>query len=246
MRRPLIAAAAAAVAFSLMPATSVAADSAQGVATDPPAVGSCHALTYDEGQKFADPDPAVPCTNSHTSITIKNVHLSNPDYDNVNALVRAVYVPCSRALLAYFGDGAKALQMSAYSFYFFAPTKAQQEAGASWLRCDLVLLGGTKLMPLPTDGKPQLGALPHAKGVARCRLGKKQGYLGTVCARPHAFKTTHAIKRPGSYPGKRRMAHWTVDRCRAKLGRSFGYFTYPVPADWRSGRRFSTCESTKG
>lgn len=242
MRRPLIAAAAAAVALVLMPATSVADDTARGVDIAPPAVGSCHALTYAEGAQMADPDPAVPCTDAHTSITIKVVELDSPDYSNLNAILRKIWVPCWGALNTYFGDGAKALQMSAYSIYYFGPTKAQQDAGASWVRCDLVLLGGTKIMPLPTTGDPALGNLPHSNSIARCRTGKKLGFVGTVCSRPHASKTTHAMKRPGSYPGKRKMARWTVERCQAKLGRSFAYYTIPVPIDWRAGRRFSTCE----
>lgn len=199
-------------------------------------------MTVDEGAKMSDPDPAVDCTDPHTTITIKNVDLSNPDYSNVNEIYRKIVVPCRRAMAAYFDDGVKALQMSAYGLYFFAPTKAQRDAGASWVRCDLFLSGGTKLMPLPTDGDAELGSLPHPKRIARCRMGKAAGFVGTVCARPHAFRATHALKRPGAYPGRRRMERWTVERCRAKLGPSLGYYTFPIPLDWRAGRRFSVCE----
>lgn len=243
MRRPLIAAAAAAVALALMPATSVAEDSAGGTDITPPAVGSCHALTFDEGWKSSDPDPAVSCDEPHTSITIKVAQLEPGDFDNVQARTRKVYVPCWRAVETFFDDGWKATQLSAYTWYWFQPTKAQMEAGASWIRCDLVLDGGTKFMPLPTTGDPQLGSLPHGASVARCRLGEKKNYLLTACSRPHAYKATHAVKHPGArYPGSRKLAEWTVKRCRARLGQRFGFYSWPSPADWRAGRRYSICE----
>ena len=235
---------AAALSTLLGAPASTASVSPRGVDITAPAVGSCHALTYAEAQGQADPDPAVACTDAHTSMTTKVITFaSTPDWSS-DAVFHQVSAKCERAKIDYFGD-TKTLELSMYFTYFFYPTKAQRDAGANWARCDLALNGKAGLQPLPTDGDPALGSLPLPDKVAKCRQGKAAKYAVVSCDHGHRYRATTALKHPGSaYPGLRKVVSWTVDRCRASLGRSFGYYAAPTHLQWRIGYRYSICYKT--
>jgi hypothetical protein len=242
--RTAAAIAAALSVLGLVPAAASAApEPARGVDITPPAAGDCHALTFAEAQDKADPDAAVPCTDAHTSVTTKVITFdSAPDWSS-NKVFHQVSLKCERSRVDYF-SATKALELSTYFTYFFYPTKAQQDAGATWARCDAALYGKNNLKPLPTDGDPSLGSLPLADGVAKCRLGKAAKYAIVSCDHAHRYHATTAIKRPGSYPGLKKMTTWTVDHCRARLGRSFGYYAAPTRFSWNAGLRYSVCYKT--
>lgn len=226
-------------------AASAAGPAARGVDITPPVVDSCHALTYDEAMTEADPDPAVACSDAHTSVTTKVITLdASPDWSS-EALMKQVSVQCERSTIDYFHNATKALQLSTYSGYFFYPTKAQREAGATWARCDVALYGKNNLKPLPTDGRPALDPLPLADGIAKCRMGKAADYSVVSCDHAHRYHATTAVKHPGStYPGLKRLMKWTDAHCASELGRSFGYYWAPSAFLWRAGLRYSLCYKT--
>ncbi|NYJ03024.1 hypothetical protein HNR19_003722 [Nocardioides thalensis] len=245
MRRPLIAAAAAAVAFSLMPATSVADDSAaaRGVDITPPAVGSCHATTYGEAMAKSDPDPAVPCSDAHTGLTFKVVDLgTSPDWDD-DALPRIVTNRCSDAWHEVLGDNPKVITRSAYTFFWFMPTKAQRDAGATWASCDASLWGGkNRLAPLPAGEDISLGSLPLPARVAKCRGGKRADYAYTVCSRQHSFKATISVRYPHkTYPGRRAAERFAKRACAKRV--TTAYFAEDVWSKraWQAGYRHAVC-----
>ena len=182
-------------------------------------------MTYDEAGKNSDPDASVPCTDAHTSVTTKVITFaSTPDWSS-DALLKQVSANCSRAMFAFFDGATRAVELSTYSIFFF-PTKAQRDAGALWARCDVALYGKNDLKPLPTDGK-------------------SADYVVVGCDHAHRYQATVAVKHRGSaYPGLHKIVSWTVEQCRARLGRSFGYYASPTAYLWREGYRYSLCYKT--
>lgn len=243
MRRPLIAAAAAAVALTLLPATSAADETARGVDIDPPAVGSCHATTLDEGMAKSDPDAPVPCTDKHTMLTFKVIDLgSSPDWSDMDALGRIVSNRCWPAWIDALGGNPKVIDRSVYTYFWFIPTKAQREAGATWANCDAALWGGRDLAPLPGKGDITLGGLPLPAKVAKCRTGKPHDYVFTVCSRPHAFKATLSVKYPHkTYPGRRVAARWAQRACEKRVSGAYFYEAVHSKVVWKSGFRHAVC-----
>lgn len=225
--------------------TDRAARAARGVTGDPPAVGSCHALTPKELAKAADPDPAVSCDDPHQSLTVKVVQFSSaPDWGNVERILKRIYAPCFRAVVARSGGSSKKLQMSAYSMAWFIPSRAQRANGAKWVRCDLYLAAGTKLLTLPANDEIALGALPLSDRFAKCRVGKRYGYAVTSCSRNHSFRATVAIKYPhSSYPGRRAATRFAVRKCRARIDSGF-YYELVSRLSWRAGFRHAICLPT--
>ncbi|HWJ83018.1 MAG TPA: septum formation family protein [Nocardioides sp.] len=243
----LVAAVLSALLTLLGVTTNASADPvARGVDITPPAIGTCHDLTYDEAWKPSDTDPAVDCSTSHTTVTVKVVTFAKtPDWSDGDALYRRYDAACHRGILDLFAGKAKALQASAYGLWIFFPTKAQRDAGAKWIRCDAALTAGETLAPLPTDGAPTLDALPLDDGVARCRRSKSSDYFATACSKAHSYRATEILKYPSAtYPGLRRMKAWANRKCYARLGRSFGYYEWPTRAHWAVGLRYSLCFKT--
>lgn len=239
---------AAVIAVALTALTSATASgpaSAGTVDTSAPAVGSCHDLTRDEAWAETEPDPAVPCTARHTSVTLAAVDLGrSPHWSDTSSILRAARTPCERALIHYFDGRVRELSWSAYSYYVFFPTRAQRRAGATWLRCDVALAGSRRMSQLPTDGPAALGSLPLPESQAGCRQGKAQYYAQLRCSDPHSFRTTDVIKHPGSrFPGANRMKHWAQRKCASRLGRNAFFYEWPDSrAAWKLGNHFAICE----
>jgi hypothetical protein len=193
----------------------------------------------------SDPDPAVECSAPHTSVTVGVAELEDaPDWHDYGALWQRVNSKCMKGELDLLGEHPKVVQSSAYSMWLFIPSKAQRQAGAKWVRCDIALAKGTSLRPLATDGPPELGSLPLDDDLALCRRGKAQRYLVVACSGAHALRAIPLIRRPGAYPGDHRMELWTQRHCVAKLGRRLGFYEWPTRTSWRLGERYSTCFKT--
>jgi hypothetical protein len=217
------------------------ASAQRGVVTTP-AVGDCHALTYAEGEKPTDPDPTVSCTDSHTSITVEVVQLTSPDWSNMTKIGQQIAKPCTRGWIDALGGEPKKVKLSAYSYFWFIPTEAERDAGATWVRCDAALLGGTKLLPLPAGTNIHLGSLPLSDNVARCRTGKSTDYRVVACSKRHTYHATLALKYPGStYPGKRASARWALQHCRARMNGAFYWESVPSKLAWKLGLRYAVC-----
>lgn len=236
---------------SLTAVTSTSATAGPSVDISPPEVGSCHDLTWEEAYGESEPLPAVPCTEPHTLITTRVVTFSQaPDWDSEEVANRVVK-QCDAALIDFFDGKVRSIQMSTYGIWFFYPTEAQQEAGASWARCDVGLYStvGRSTDPtikkLPTDGAPVLGALPLPDAVAKCRKGAGADFGVTTCDRTHSYRVARTPLYPGdTYPGQRRINSWTVDKCRRELRRSFGYWSAPSKFGWKADLRYSLCYRT--
>jgi hypothetical protein len=240
-----------AVALSTLTAVTAAAPAMAGdVDITPPAVGSCHDLTWEEAYGDSEPLPAVPCTDPHTLVTTKVITFSEaPDWSS-DAVATKVVKQCYRSEIDFFGGQRKSIQMSTYGIWYFYPTEAQRAAGALWARCDVGLYStagrGTDptIKKLPTDGPPLLGA-PPVDQVAKCRKGKRADYAVTTCDRGHALRVVKAVLYPADrYPGQKRINSWTNDKCSRALGRSFGYWSAPTKFLWGLKLRYSLCYRT--
>jgi hypothetical protein len=176
-------------------ASPQAARSAERADYKVPKVGSCHQLSLKDVYALTDSKRSVPCTSKHTTVTIAVKRLSGDvNWNNKSALLDKIGPKCERARIEALGSSDKLRAQTAYDWFWFEPSPAQIKRGATWLRCDLALQGGIRLMPLPADVK--LGTKLSDR-VARCRTS--QGY-DTVCKRPHAARAVGAFRLSGAYP----------------------------------------------
>ena len=130
------------------------------------------------------------------------------------------------------------MRLTAYAIGYFVPTAEQQAAGARWLRCDLVLLGGTALAPLP--GTLDVGEVPFKKSVSRCLAGRD--FHVTTCSEKHTYRATAAIKiRRSATPTEKAWKRIGTDRCRSATTSRTYRFSWPSKVDWKVGDRALVC-----
>lgn len=213
--------------------------------TDPdyhrPAVGECRDMGWADLSQDADPEPTVDCSARHTARTVGVVSVpADLDYSDSARVLDIAVSKCAPAAAEALGRDALVRVRTAYNYGFFMPTRAEWSHGARWMRCDLILLAGTKLAPLPTDDEPALpkGGLPDA--VARCLVGKD--HVTTTCSRAHQWRAAGAfVLRQKRFPDDdasyRRILHRCDDLVRTRAYR----WTYGSETIWKHGHHEVVC-----
>jgi hypothetical protein len=235
---------AAVLLAALVPLTAVTAPSparAGEVDITPPEVGSCHALTLADEDAASDPDPAVDCAGQHTSVTVAVLEFAEPpNWSDFDALGRVALRRCYPRHVEALGGSMKVVRRSAHISYYFIPTRAQRDAGAAWMRCDVVLYGGDRLMPLPDE--LALGDLPLPDARARCLKGRAADYALTVCTRAHQYRARYSVRFPyDAWPGVRTIRRHALRQCDRRVDGQFLYEYPPSRLWWHLGYRHAIC-----
>ena len=186
-----------------------------GPAFEQPSVGECRVLTYDEHNRWSNNEAPIDCSERHTSRVIApGRQPKGVGWDaSLRQLNRIATDICDPTWKATLGSTYRSRAMTAYSWAWFIPTKAQRERGARWIRCDLILYGGRALLRLPTDAEPALGTEPpHPDSVAACL--KARTFIHTACSRTHAWRATGTfVMRQEAFPTDREFRRAAIRRC---------------------------------
>jgi hypothetical protein len=223
--------------------TTLGAPSA--IAADPayqaPVVGQCFDMSAEELAGASYAEAAVDCAAEHTSEVIAVAQM--PDgltYDDSAALTTFALETCYPAQRKVLGTSKLGVRLTAFNVGYFGPTAEQQAAGARWLRCDLVLNNGDKLLPLP--GRLKVGTYPFSAKVARCLAGRD--FHITVCAKKHTFRATAALKVDKQrYPSEKAWKRIGTERCRGATSSRSYRFSWPSKIGWKVGDHTLVCYS---
>lgn len=207
-----------------------------------PGVGECRVLTYDGYLAESDPSAPVACDEPHTSYVVAVGQLpAEAGWDDPLArLSRVATATCIPAWEDHLGGTERAREMSAYAVAWFMPTPEQRERGARWFRCDVVLLGGSRVLALPGDAAPVLDTeLPDS--VARCLT---RAPAVTTCERNHVWRATGASRlRTDDFPTAREWQRTAERRCPALTSTRRWRWEGPGRDAWRVGHRTLVCYS---
>jgi hypothetical protein len=215
-----------------------------GPAYQQPAVGECRALTLDELNRSSNNEAPIDCSEPHSSRVIATGRLPR-DVGwgaSIQQLERIATGICDPAWKAALGSSYRSRAMTAYSWGWFIPTRAQRERGARWIRCDLILYGGARLVPLPTDDEPALGTQPHPDRIAACLA--RQTFVYTTCARRHAWRATGTfVIHQEAYPTDRQFRRAALRRCPSLVTTDAFAWRYRGVHRWRLGDHVVGCYS---
>ena len=219
-------------------ATITPAASAADPLFQAPVVGQCSDMSRAELDLPNYTEAAVDCAGPHTAqVTAVTALPDGLAYDSTDFTELAVRT-CYAAERKTIGASKLGVRLTAYAIGYFIPTAEQQAAGARWLRCDLVLLGSTELLPLP--GKLDVGTFPFTKSVSRCLAGRD--FAVTSCAEKHTYRATAAIKiRATRYPKEKAWKRIGTERCRSATSSRTYRFSWPSKIDWKVGERALVC-----
>jgi hypothetical protein len=224
------------------PAARSVADKA-GPGYHQPKVGSCHRLTMRQFNRWVVPSTSVPCSERHTTRTVVVKRLRGKVDWNADDVGRPIYGSCVRKLGQAVGGNDKSRAMSSYQLSFFIPSPKERARGAKWLRCDIGLLGGRVLQPIPQSLR--LGNPPLPDQFARCLNGPDRGLIVTVCAKQHTYRVTGGFRNAGKrYPGEQALARAAHRRCPGLTSSNTWRYGIPLgPWEWRLGQRTTICYS---
>ncbi|WP_436701334.1 septum formation family protein [Nocardioides sp. BYT-33-1] len=236
------------------------APSTQTTATEPepgPAAGACYALPYDAAVAPTSTVEAVDCSQPHTSVTfatgaidaVVDGHLLAVDSDRVQAQVSAA---CPNRLLEHVGGTLANLRLSMIRSIWFTPTVEESDAGASWYRCDAVLLdGAAKLADLDGDLKGVLDAPAVPDRYAMCGTAAPDApdFERVRCSAKHSWRAIQVVAFEGDdYPGVKEVRAAGRTRCEDAaadvaedpLTFKWGY-EWPTKEQWAMGQKFGRC-----
>jgi len=242
-RGPLL----AVVITLLMPLAAViaAAGPAQaGPTFQQPRVGECRAMSWDEYMGKSNNEAPIDCSQPHTSRVTDVVRLPKGVTwgASIDRLTNIATRLCHPSEMEALGGSYSSRAMTAYSGAWFMPTKAQRDRGARWIRCDLVLLAGTRLATLPTDSVPALGAQPHPARIAAC--AKARTFARTICSTRHAWRATGTFTiRQKAYPTDREFRRAAIRRCASRTNTDTIFWQHRSKVVWRLGDHVVVCYS---
>ena len=241
----------AVVLLLLAPLAAVVATTAPahaGPTFQQPAVGECRWLTIEELNRNSNNEAPIDCSRAHSSRVIATGRLPKGVTWRASAqrLERIATGICDPAWKTVLGKSYASRAMTAYSWAWFIPTKAQRDRGARWIRCDLILMGGgSRAVGLPTDDEPALGSQPHPNGIADCLT--RRTFVHTICARTHAWRATGTfVIDQKAYPTERQFRRAAVRRCPSRVSSDSFAWRFRGPDRWRLGDHVVVCFSRTG
>jgi hypothetical protein len=213
-----------------------------------PTIGECHNYGMTVANQPTDTSPVVPCGTTHTAKVLATPMLPASltwETATADAMNLALAKACLPAFNSILGRTEKLRQKSAYDIVTFVPTQAQKDAGARWMRCDLVLSGGYSLQPITRNTSPILHAYPLPKSVTSCLVGPDDTIRRTVCSKTHRYRATGTwLVERTYYPGHDALLSIARNRCPGLVTTPRWWFAWWMTRNmWKAGDRTITCYS---
>jgi hypothetical protein len=238
--------------------TTKADTSKTTVAPPAPDVGECRDLSYSDISLYSNESKPQPCSKPHTGYTFAVEQL--PDdvaFGGVNiendAVQGAAADACQEAYIAYIGGGTADRALTRLTVTYFVPKQAGFDAGAHWVRCDIVALQSDDSLgelPAKLEGFLDSG---QTGDYDVCSRGDpaETGSMLVMCTQDHTYRAVAALRLGDSnapYPGEQATLVQGKHDCKQAiadlLGASGGFtfsWTYPSASDWSAGQRFGYC-----
>ena len=225
---------------AILPATAAPAGASDPLA-GAPTVGECRTYTAKVRMGWTEDSAATDCASRHTGLVVK-VAIAPSKYElsgRPNAqLLAFVHDTCLPAWRQAVGATHAQSHLTAYTYSWFAPTKAQLALGARWVRCDVNIWAGQELGALPTGTPFVAGNIDRVD--RKCLTAK--GYI-TSCANAHTWVSRGIVTASkGAYSVERQDAV-ARRKCQGTLKRSDRRYLWAriSEADWKAGERHLVC-----
>ena len=220
---------------------------AGGALSGAPTIGTCSTLTPTQGAATTDKSTPVSCKKAHTARVAGVAKLpASLDWTaGKRALERVVANKCAPQVFKVLGRTAASRDTTAYSYYWFEPTKAQKAQGARWVSCSIFLQHGRRLANLPNNRTPMVPRGKHADSIARCLT---KSVFDTTCDHPHAWRATGTFTvKAAKRPRVKALNKTATRKCVPHVDPHKYYrFTYPDVDTWAAGDHTVVCYTRTG
>jgi hypothetical protein len=224
-----------------------------------PEADTCRELRFVDIGRYSNATPTTSCARRHTGLTFAVTRLS-PDiaFDGVriknDAIQQQAGEACRTAFEAYVGGDAATRALVRLTATYFLPTQDAYDAGARWVRCDIIALQAERILadlPMELEGFLDDDAAVAAYGLCSTGEPGATDSKQVTCDQPHTYRAIAALPlgtMDDSYPGETRTRVVGKQRCEDLIvellgsdgGFTFGW-TFPTTQDWNAGQRFGYC-----
>ncbi|MDQ3485237.1 MAG: septum formation family protein [Actinomycetota bacterium] len=224
-----------------------------------PEAETCRELKFGDIGRYSNATPITDCAKRHTGFTFEVTMLS-PDiaFDGVQIKNDAIQQEagrfCRKAFEDYVGGDAATRARVRLTVTYFVPNQNAYDAGARWVRCDIIALQAERILAeLPEELKGLLDDDAAIDDYGLCSRGDPGAIdsLQVICDQPHTYRAVEALRLgamddpyPGeattSVEGKQRCEDLIVDLLGTDGGFTYSW-TYPTTQDWEAGQRFGYC-----
>ncbi|MDQ3095815.1 MAG: septum formation family protein [Actinomycetota bacterium] len=224
-----------------------------------PDADTCRELRFVDIGRYSNATPTTSCAGRHTGFTFEVTRLP-PDiaFEGVqiknDAIQQQAGQACRDAFETYVGGDAAARARVRLTVTYFLPDQDTFDAGARWVRCDIIALQADQILadlPMELEGLLDDDAAVDDYGL--CSTGQP-GAIDSkqvTCDQPHTYRAIAALRlgaMADSYPGETETRVVGKQRCEDLivdlLGSDGGFthsWTFPTPEDWNAGQRFGYC-----
>lgn len=226
------------------------------VAAAEPVVGACYDYSRSALETVSSTAAPIPCTAKHTAETYLVRTLPDsfgpPSKASTASRLSAAEACSVSAMNTHVGWTDRRLPSRFLTAVLF-PTNEQWKAGERWMRCDVVLQGGTALVTVTKPMAEVVAAAP-AEQFDFCTPGTPNAKNTSAfpCTKPKVNWIKVLDKDLGSpgtaFPGTRTVENRTKALCRAQGKQWNGKEKYPgwwaiwpTAKGWKEGRRSAQC-----
>lgn len=211
------------------PSSAASTSPATPPADAAPQVGQCRELAPAAADAQSDSTPPIDCSQPHNAYTfyVGRYQGATPDNDYAG-------YQCLSRIPKALGITPQQAKLTAYYTVFFQPTSQQWAAGARWFRCDLAIVAGSSLRPLPASVTPF--PKPPPDSLSACRSGDQR----VPCSEAHSYRAYSTFLFGGSapsIPGDKQLLAEAEKKCPGNTT----YYTWPSASAWRYGDRIGVC-----
>lgn len=229
----------------LLSAAILPAASAPAAASDPlagaPTVGECRSYTAEDRMGWTEDSGPSDCASRHTAVVVK-VEIAPSKYELAGRpsaqLLDFARETCQPAWQQAVGVTHAQGHLVAYTWTWFAPTKAQLALGARWIRCDVNIYDGQALGALPASTPFVDGNIDRVD--RKCLTAK--GFV-TSCANSHKWISRGIITVPAGAYSTARQDTVARRKCQGTLKRSDARYLWIRISEvaWKAGERHMVC-----
>lgn len=198
--------------------TAQAAGASEQRAGGQPSVGQCRKLTTSQIGSQSNTTSPISCGRDHNSRVIAVPTLPKGvgwhELAKGNRMYAQAVSLCYPAFRSALGQTNAVRDRTAYTWFYFIPTKSQRANGQRWVRCDVGIQHAGQFALLPNDHTPALSDASPSNRVARCLRQKNGRFVTTQCSGTHSYRAvgTFSVSKR-KYPGKTTLLQLGRSRC---------------------------------
>jgi hypothetical protein len=223
-----------------------------------PEVGECRDVSYADISLYSNDTDDATCSKPHTAYTFavdqlpEDIAFEGVQIEN-DAVQTAAADACQQSFVSYIGGDTADRALTRLTVTYFVPPQPGFDAGAHWVRCDIVALqSDNALSPLPRHLEGFLER-DGASAYDVCSRGDpaSAGTELVMCTQDHTYRAVAALRlgdSKASYPGEQAALDQGKQQCEDTIGELLGVsggftfsWTYPSASDWSAGQRFGYC-----